>query len=166
VPWAGAAGDAVPTAAATSLPAAPGPPALTTFANDGAYDELVYVTGIGFTAFCGEEGLPVGGLAHVAYMPGARLVGLSKLARLVEHVSQGSASIPHLARSLVDALDERLRPRGAGVVVEAAQVGPAAGPPTGRWVVSAWAGCLRHDAATRAAFRSIVRAHRRHRGGR
>lgn len=141
---------------------------LTTFANDGGYDGLVCVTGIGFVAFCADEGLPVGGVAHVGHIPGSRLVGLSKLARLVEVAAIRTVSVPHLARSVAGALDEQVQPRGAGVVVEAAELGPMDGPPAGSLVAAAWTGRLRHDAATRAAFRSFVRAHRRNkrdRGG-
>lgn len=60
----------------------------TTFANDGGYDELVLVRDIPVHSVCEHHFLPFSGVAHVAYLPGERLVGLSKLARVVEHLAR------------------------------------------------------------------------------
>lgn len=150
----------------TSRPWGREQPAFTTFSNDVGYDELICVRGISFAAFCGDEGLPVSGVAHVAYIPGPRLAGPSELARLVDGAVGRASSVPQLARSIVDVLDRNLEPRGAGVVVEAAHFGPPTGFPAPRWVTSAWAGCLRDDTTAPAALAALVRAHRRARGGR
>jgi GTP cyclohydrolase IA len=65
--------------------AGPRPLRLTTFANDEGYDELVMARAIPFRTVCEHHLLPFSGVAHVGYLPGERIVGLSKLARLVEH---------------------------------------------------------------------------------
>jgi len=62
----------------------PAPFAATTFPNDGGYDELVVATGIPFHSMCEHHLLPFVGVAHVGYLPGDRIIGLSKLARVVE----------------------------------------------------------------------------------
>ena len=62
----------------------PPPFTATTFPNDGGYDELVVATGIPFHSLCEHHLLPFTGVAHVGYLPGDRIVGLSKLARVVE----------------------------------------------------------------------------------
>src|SRR5579864_98084 len=92
---------------------------LTTFANDEGYDELVVARDIPFRTVCEHHLLPFSGVAHVGYLPGERIVGLSKLARLVEHFAARPQTQERLTRQVADTLQERLRPRGAGVVLEA-----------------------------------------------
>ena len=65
---------------------------LTTFPNDEGYDELVLARSIPFRTVCEHHLLPFSGLAHVGYLPGERIIGLSKLARLVEHFAPGPRS--------------------------------------------------------------------------
>jgi len=64
---------------------------LTTFANDEGYDELVLARGIPFRTVCEHHLLPFSGVAHVGYLPGERIVGLSKLARVIEHFAASPA---------------------------------------------------------------------------
>ena len=90
----------------------------TTFPNDG-YDELVVVTGIPFHSLCEHHLLPFTGVAHVAYLPGDRIVGLSKLARVVESFSRALQVQERLTTQVAGWLDEHLRPRGECVVLEA-----------------------------------------------
>lgn len=97
----------------------PEPFRVTTFPNDEGYDELVVVAGIPFQSLCEHHLLPFRGVAHVGYLPGDRLVGLSKLARAVEHVSRALQVQERMTRQIADWIDRELAPRGVGVVLEA-----------------------------------------------
>ncbi|MDL9981101.1 GTP cyclohydrolase I [Microbacterium sp. ASV49] len=97
----------------------PEPFAMTTFANDTGYDDLVVVRGIRFTSLCAHHLLPFRGEAVVAYLPGERLVGLSKLARVVERRARGLQVQESLTAQIADDLDDALAPRGVGVVLRA-----------------------------------------------
>src|SRR5580692_12665249 len=92
---------------------------LTTFANDEGYDELVLARGIPFRTVCEHHLLPFSGVAHVGYLPGERILGLSKLARLVEHFAARPQTQERLTKQVADGLDAHLHPRGAGVLLEA-----------------------------------------------
>ncbi|MGH1526186.1 GTP cyclohydrolase I [Leifsonia sp. L25] len=91
----------------------------TTFPNDEGYDDLVLVRDIPFTSLCAHHLLPFRGVAHVGYLPGDRLLGLSKLARAVEHFSRDLQLQERLTVQIADYLDDELEPRGVGVVLEA-----------------------------------------------
>ncbi len=91
----------------------------TTFPNDAGYDELVLVRDIPLQSVCEHHLLPFTGVAHVAYLPGDTLLGLSKLARTVEHFARRPQVQERLTREVADWLEERVRPRGVGVLVEA-----------------------------------------------
>ena len=133
----------------------PRPFAPTTFENDEGYDELVVVAGIPFDSLCEHHLLPFSGVAHVGYVPGERLVGLSKLARVVEHFARDLQVQERLTRQVVGWLDEELGPRGSGVVVEAEHLCmslrgvQARGT---RTVTSALSGVVRDDPRTRREF--------------
>src|SRR6476661_2170434 len=92
---------------------------LTTFPNDEGYDELVIARDIPFHSLCEHHMLPFKGVAHVAYLPGQRILGLSKLARVVELFARGLQVQERLTKQVADWLQEQLRPRGVGVVIEA-----------------------------------------------
>ncbi len=87
---------------------------LTTFANDEGYDELVLARAIPFRTVCEHHLLPFSGLAHVGYLPGERIVGLSKLTRLVEHFAAGPQVQERLTKQVAECLAARLRARGWG----------------------------------------------------
>lgn len=91
----------------------------TAFANDEGYDEMVLARSIPFSSLCEHHVLPFVGVAHVAYLPGERILGLSKLARVVEHFSRGLQVQERLTVQIADWLDDSLSPRGVGVVLEA-----------------------------------------------
>jgi GTP cyclohydrolase I len=91
----------------------------TTFPNDGGYDELVLVRDIPFVSLCEHHLLPFRGIAHVGYLPGDRIVGLSKLARLVEVFARRPQVQERMTAQIADWLRDHLTPRGVGVVVEA-----------------------------------------------
>jgi GTP cyclohydrolase I len=91
----------------------------TTFENEEGYDELVVSRSIRFSSLCEHHLLPFSGVAHVGYLPGDRLLGLSKLARLVEHLARSLQVQERLTTQIADWLDLALRPKGVGVVLEA-----------------------------------------------
>jgi GTP cyclohydrolase I len=130
--------------------------AMTTFPNDEGYEELVLVRDIPFHSLCEHHLLPFRGVAHIGYLPGERLVGLSKLARVVELFSRDLQVQERLTKQIAGYLDEQLAPRGVGVVVEAEHLcmtmrgAQAAGA---RTTTSAFLGELAEDEAMRGRFR-------------
>src|SRR5215213_8845466 len=91
----------------------------TTFPNDEAYDELVVVRSIPVQSVCEHHFLPFTGVAHVGYLPGARILGLSKLARVVELFARRPQVQERLTQQVADWLQDHLAPRGVGVVIAA-----------------------------------------------
>ena len=90
---------------------------LTTFPNDEGYDELVLARDIPFVSVCEHHLLPFRGVAHVGYIPAARIFGLSKLARVVDFYARGLQVQERLTTQIADCLDEHLDPRGVGVIL-------------------------------------------------
>jgi len=140
----------------------PEPFQLTTFDNAEGYDELVIARGIPFRTVCEHHLLPFSGVAHVGYLPGERILGLSKLARLVEHFAARPQTQERLTRQVADCLLARLEPRGAGVVLEAEHTCMtlrgvrATGATT---VTSALLGVLRSDPRSRSEFFALAGVH-------
>jgi len=133
--------------------------AATTFQNEG-YDELVLARDIPFHSLCEHHMLPFSGVAHVAYLPGERIVGLSKLARVVESFARDLQVQERLTVQVASWLQETLRPRGVGVVLEAEHTCMTlrgVRKPGARTVTSALLGVLRNDARTRSEFLTLVR---------
>src|SRR3979411_1865423 len=97
----------------------PRPFDLTTFPNDEGYDELVLARAIPIRSVCEHHLLPFVGVAHVGYLPGQRILGLSKLARVVELFAHGTQVQERLTKQIADWLCAHLRPQGVGVVIEA-----------------------------------------------
>jgi GTP cyclohydrolase IA len=132
---------------------------LTTFPNDEGYDELVLARGIPFRTVCEHHLLPFAGVAHVGYLPNDRILGLSKLARVVEHFAARPQTQERLTRQIADHLEANLRPRGVGVVLDAEHTCMtlrgvrAIGATT---LTSALLGTLRADSRSRAEFLSLV----------
>ena len=132
----------------------------TTFPNTEAYDELVLVEGIPVRSVCEHHMLPFVGVAHLGYLPAGRILGLSKLARLVEFYGRRAQTQERLTQGIAEHLDAQLAPRGVGVVIEAEHTCMslrgvrAAGT---RTVTSALLGTLRTDPASRAEFLSLTR---------
>ena len=132
---------------------------LTTFPNDEGYDELVLARDIPFNSLCMHHMLPFHGVAHVAYLPGDRILGLSKLARVVDLFARDLQVQERLTQQVADWLQENLAPRGVGVVIEAEHLcmslrGVRA--PGARTVTSALHGLLRSDARSRAEFFALT----------
>lgn len=138
----------------------PAPFHLTSFPNDDPYDELVVARDIPMRSLCAHHMLPFMGVAHVAYLPGEHLLGLSKLARVVEMFSRGLQIQERLTVQVADWLADHLEPKGVGVVIEAEHLcmtlrGVHAHG--ARTVTSSLRGLLRDDARTRAEFLALAR---------
>lgn len=136
---------------------------MTTFPNDEGYDELVLVENIPVQSLCEHHMLPFVGVAHVGYLPGERILGLSKFARLVDFHARNVQTQERLTKRIADHLQRQLSPYGVGVVIDAehtcmslrgARVAGA------RTVTSALFGQLRDDPASRAEFLSLARPSR------
>ena len=133
----------------------------TTFPNDEGYDELVAARDIPFHSLCEHHLLPFKGVAHVAYVPGDRILGLSKLARVVEMFARNLQVQERLTKQVADWLQVHLSPKGVGVVIEAEHLCmslrgvQSAGSTT---VTSALQGVLRDDARSRSEFFTIAGA--------
>jgi GTP cyclohydrolase IA len=97
----------------------PQPFRATTFPNDEGYDELIVARGIPFHSLCMHHLLPFHGVAHIAYLPGERIIGLSKLGRVVEFFSRDLQIQERLTTQVADWLQSELDPKGVGVVLEA-----------------------------------------------
>jgi GTP cyclohydrolase IA len=139
----------------------PEPFNLTTFPNDEGYDELVLVRDIPFQSLCMHHVLPFYGVAHVAYLPAERILGLSKLARVVELFASDLQLQERLTTQIAACLHERLEPKGVGVVLEAEHLCMSlrgVQKPGARTVTSALHGLVRDDPRTRAEFLSLTGA--------
>ncbi len=90
-----------------------------TFSETGGYDDFVLVKDIPFNSHCEHHMMPFYGKAHVAYMPTERVVGLSKLARLVDVYAHRLQTQEHLTSQIATAIEEILKPRGVAVMIEA-----------------------------------------------
>ena len=123
------------------------------------HDELVVVRDIPFHSLCMHHLLPFHGVAHVAYLPGERIIGLSKLARVVELFARDLQLQERLTMQVAECLQRQLRPKGVGVVIEAEHMCMSlrgvqkAGTHT---TTSALLGLMRDDARTRSEFLSLV----------
>ncbi|WP_416309443.1 GTP cyclohydrolase I FolE [Saccharopolyspora sp. NFXS83] len=140
----------------------PRPFDLTTFPNDEGYDELVLARSIPVRSVCEHHLLPFVGVAHVGYLPGHRILGLSKLARIVEHFACRPQVQERLTKQIADRLEEHLQPKGVGVVIEAEHTCmtlrgvQATGACT---VTSTLLGSLREDPRSRQEFFALTGAH-------
>jgi GTP cyclohydrolase I len=135
---------------------------LTTFPNDEGYDELVLAKSIPVQSLCEHHLLPFRGVAHVGYLPGERILGLSKLARVVELFARDLQVQERLTKQVADWLQEHLAPKGVGVVIEAEHMCMslrgvrATGALT---VTSALHGLLREEPKTRQEFFALTGIH-------
>jgi GTP cyclohydrolase I len=137
----------------------PEPFRATTFPNDAGYDELVVVSDIAFSSLCEHHLLPFVGVAHVGYLPGESIVGLSKLPRLVEHRARRLQVQERLTTEIADWLEATLRPRGVAVVMEATHMCMSlrgVRQPGARTTTSALRGRLREDPRTRQEFFELI----------
>jgi GTP cyclohydrolase IA len=134
---------------------------LTTFPNDEGYNELVLATDIPVQSLCEHHLLPFSGVAHIGYLPGDRILGLSKFARVLDLFARDLQAQERLTQQVADWLQENLSPRGLGVVIEAEHLcmslrGVRAGG--ARTITSALHGVLREDARSRHEFFALCRS--------
>lgn len=138
---------------------APTPFEATTFPNDEGYDELVLARDIPLRSVCEHHLLPFIGTACVGYLPGDRILGLSKLARVVEHFASRPQVQERLTKQVADWLTDQLQPRAVGVVIRAEHTCmtlrgvQATGSTT---VTSTLLGTLRTDPRSRQEFFSLA----------
>jgi GTP cyclohydrolase IA len=132
---------------------------LTTFPNEEGYDELVVVRDIPFHSLCMHHVLPFHGVAHVAYLPAEHILGLSKLARVVDRFARDLQLQERLTVQIAAWLQEHLRPKGVGVVLEAEHFCMSlrgVQKPGAKTVTSALHGLVRDDPRTRQEFLSLT----------
>jgi GTP cyclohydrolase IA len=133
----------------------------TTFPNDEHYDELVVARDIPFHSLCEHHMLPFHGVAHLAYLPQDRILGLSKLGRVVELYARRLQIQERLTTQIAGWLQRELAPKGVGVVIEAEHLCMSlrgVQKPGARTVTSALHGLVRDDARTRQEFLALAGA--------
>lgn len=132
-----------------------------TFEEVAGYDELIVLRDIEFESHCEHHMAPIIGRAHVGYLPSGKVVGISKLARVVESYARRFQVQEKLTAQIAQCIDEVLRPRGVGVVVEAVHQCMTTRGVHKRavsMVTSSLLGSFRQDARTRAEFLRLARA--------
>jgi GTP cyclohydrolase I len=133
---------------------------LTTFANGEGYDELIVARNIPFHSLCQHHLLPFVGVAQVAYLPAERILGISKLARLVEMFARELQVQERMTQQIAGWLQDNLHPKGVGVILEAEHMCMTlrgvqkSGSST---VTSALLGAVRDDIRTRDEFLSLAK---------
>jgi GTP cyclohydrolase I len=141
----------------------PEPFSFTTFPNEAGYDELIVLRDIPFQSLCLHHVLPFHGVAHIAYLPRDRIVGLSKLARVVDLFSRELQLQERLTTQIASWLQGQLDPKGVGVLLEAEHLCMSlrgVQKPGARTVTSALHGLVRDDARTRQEFLSLIEGKR------
>ncbi len=131
-----------------------------TFEEVGGYDELVVLRDIRVVSFCEHHMLPVLGRAHVGYLPTDRVVGISKLARVVHGFSRRLQIQEKLTAEIADAIDHILKPKGVGVVIEAehsCMTLRGVNTPGATLITSHLTGVIRDDHRTRQEFLRLTR---------
>ena len=131
----------------------------TTFANEEGYDELVLVRAIPFHSLCMHHLLPFHGVAHIGYLPGDRIIGLSKLGRVVELFARDLQIQERLTTQIAGWLQRELEPKGVGVVLEAEHLCMSlrgVQKMGAKTVTSALHGLVRDDPRTRQEFLTLT----------
>jgi GTP cyclohydrolase I len=133
-----------------------------TFEEVGGYDEMVLLRDIPVISFCEHHMLPVVGRAHVGYLPTDRVVGISKLARVVHGFARRLQIQEKLTADIAGAIDDVLKPKGVGVVIEAehsCMTLRGVNTPGASLTTSHLTGVIRDDARTRQEFLRLARGH-------
>lgn len=127
---------------------------------DEGHNEMVLVRDINFFSMCEHHMLPFMGRAHVAYIPNQKVVGLSKLARIVDMYARRMQVQERLTSQVANALQDALNPRGVAVVLEASHmcmVMRGVQKPGSWTVTSSMVGCFQEDLRTREEFLNLIR---------
>jgi GTP cyclohydrolase IA len=125
------------------------------------YDEMVVVKDIEFFSLCEHHLLPFFGKAHVAYLPSKRVLGLSKIARLVNMFARRLQIQERMTSEIAQSIEEKISPEGVGVIIEARHLCMqmrGVEKQHGQAVTSAMLGSFRHNKQTRDEFLSLVRS--------
>lgn len=133
-----------------------------TFEEIDGYDEMVLLRDIDFVSHCEHHMVPIIGKAHVAYLPNHRVVGISKLARVVEGYARRPQIQEQLTSQIAEAIQEVLQPDGVAVVIEAEHLCMTmrgVKKPGSLMVTSAMRGDFKNSHVTRAEFLSLVHGH-------
>ena len=136
-------------------------PAITAFTEE--CDELVLVRDIAFHSFCEHHLLPFMGVAHIAYIPGGKVLGLSKLVRILDYHAKRLQVQERLTKQIADLLDEQLQARGVAVMLEATHTCMTirgVRKPGSVMVTSAIRGLFRTNIASRSEVMSLLQGHR------
>jgi GTP cyclohydrolase IA len=131
-----------------------------TFAETGGYDDLVLVRDIPFHSHCEHHMMPFYGNAHVAYLPVERVVGLSKIPRLIDVFARRLQTQEHLTSQIVSAIEEILKPRGVAVMLEAEHMCMSlrgVEKPGSQTITTQFTGLFRDDPAEQVRFITLVR---------
>ncbi|HEX8074217.1 MAG TPA: GTP cyclohydrolase I FolE [Thermoleophilaceae bacterium] len=139
----------------------PQPFRATTFPNDEGYDELIVARAIPFHSLCVHHLLPFHGVAHIGYLPGERIIGLSKLGRVVELFARDLQIQERLTTQIAGWLQRELEPKGVGVVLEAEHLCMSlrgVQKMGAKTVTSALHGLVRDDPRTRQEFLALTTA--------
>ena len=131
-----------------------------TFEEVSGYDELVVLSGIRVVSFCEHHMLPFTGIAHVGYLPTNRVVGISKLARVVNGFARRLQIQEKLTAQIAQAVQDILQPKGVGVVIESehsCMTMRGVNTPGSLLTTSTLLGQVRDDPRTREEFRGMVR---------
>lgn len=126
-----------------------------TFSEIEGYDEMVVLRGVRFNSHCEHHIAPISGKAWVAYVPSGRVVGISKLARVVEIYSKRLQTQERLTAQVANTIDEVLKPRGVGVIIKASHhcmITRGVQKPDTDLVTSRMLGCFRSDPLLRQEF--------------
>jgi GTP cyclohydrolase I len=137
----------------------PQPFRATTFPNDDGYDELIVAQAVPFHSLCMHHLLPFQGVAHIGYLPGERIIGLSKLGRVVELFARDLQIQERLTTQISNWLERELQPLGVGVVLEAEHLCMSLRGVRklgARTVTSALRGLVRDDPRTRQEFLALT----------
>ena len=132
-----------------------------TFEEVGGYDQLVVLKDIRFVSFCEHHMLPVVGVAHVGYLPTDRVVGISKLARVVRGYAKRLQIQEKMTAEIASAIEEVLRPQGVGVVIEAehsCMTLRGVNVPGAKLTTSTLLGVVKDDPRTREEFLRLARS--------
>ena len=124
------------------------------------YDEMVIVRDIEFASLCEHHLLPFIGHAHVAYIPKGKIIGLSKIPRIVDMFARRLQIQERLTREIADLITTAVEPQGVGVVIEALHLCSAirgVRKPQSRMVTSAMVGVFKRDPRTRGEFMEHIR---------
>ncbi len=130
-----------------------------TFEETNGYDEMIVLHNLRFSSFCEHHMAPIVGKAHIGYLPSRRVVGISKLARLVEVYARRLQIQEKMTAQIADTISEILEPKGVGVVIEATHqcmTTRGVGKPGSTLTTSRMTGAFRTDPSTRREFLAAI----------